>query len=365
MKKSTFCRAGAILGAALLLVGTASVLPVSADSMGYDFEDGTAMGWVADDTEFFEENLSTPTASTAQSHGGSYSLAYPLNLDIKSVEYGCINDAGLIEPDPPKDLSGYNGIKTYVYIPADAVIGSDPVYARIFMKTGGAWKWFESTVRQQVTLGEWNEISIDLSAADDDNDPATPGVPVTNINDVKTIGVHIDGAAEASGTTTLYIDDVIYVGAIGEVVVIVEPKTISVEISGWIDLGTVYEGEEKVGDTCLTITNTGATAETYSIRVVDPSDWTSSATAPGEDTYVLDAMLNTTKPDSASFVEANHALITVSQICTSVKFAGNQTGVSVPKEEDRSLWVKFRAPTSTSVTEQQKMRIVVTAQLAE
>jgi hypothetical protein len=76
---------------------------------------------------------------------------------------------------------------------------------------------------------------------------------------------------------------------------------------------------------------------------------------------VLDAAFS----DSASGIswnETNHALSTSSVTASAAKFAGDQTGVSVPYNEARKLWFKFAAPTATTVQTEQSIVVTVTAQ---
>jgi hypothetical protein len=58
---------------------------------------------------------------------------------------------------------------------------------------------------------------------------------------------------------------------------------------------------------------------------------------------------------------ANHALSTAPTSCSATKFAGDQTGLSVPYNSARKLWLQFKAPTSSTLTTQQTITLTITA----
>ena len=139
--------------------------------------------------------------------------------------------------------------------------------------------------------------------------------------------------------------------------------SISVNITeDTLSFGSVAAGSTTVSSAGATVTNNGSGVnETYSLSVTDPSGWTASQTAAGAETYVL----NTAFSNLASGVtwgEANHALSTSPVVSTATKFAGDQTGVSVPYNAARKLWFQFKAPAATAVTQEQSIVVTVTAQ---
>jgi len=95
--------------------------------------------------------------------------------------------------------------------------------------------------------------------------------------------------------------------------------------------------------------------------LTNPGGWTAVQASPGAEEYCLSAMFNTTEPSSASFTYTDHALSTTSTACSGTKFAGDQTGLSVPATGTRSLWFKFEAPSSTTVSTEQTIVVTVTA----
>lgn len=127
-------------------------------------------------------------------------------------------------------------------------------------------------------------------------------------------------------------------------------------------LGSIAAGQTTLSATGVTVTNNGSGVnETYSLSLADPSGWTASQTAAGVETYVLNAAFDA---DGAgiSWSNANHALSTGVTPCTASKFAGDQTGVSVPYNTTKTLWFQFKAPTATSVGTEQSIAVTVTAQ---
>ncbi len=141
-------------------------------------------------------------------------------------------------------------------------------------------------------------------------------------------------------------------------------SSISVDITETeVVLASVSTGGTTASTTEVTVTNTGSGIdETYSLNLIDPTDWTASQTAPDAEVYVLNAAFNS--DGTLTWDETNHALSTTSVVCTSSQFAGDQTGVSVPYNEVRKLWFQFQAPTATSVTTQQSITVTITAQVS-
>ena len=137
--------------------------------------------------------------------------------------------------------------------------------------------------------------------------------------------------------------------------------TLSVEITETdLALGTIGIGATKASTAAVTVTNdSSGVAETYELMVTNPAGW--SADTAGTNQYVLNAAFNS--DSSVTWNPTNHALSTTSVECTATKFAGDQTGASVPSGATRKLWFQFKAPTSTDVTTQQTMVLTVTATL--
>jgi len=129
-----------------------------------------------------------------------------------------------------------------------------------------------------------------------------------------------------------------------------------------LSLGSVAIGGTKVSSAGVTVTNDGSGVnETYSLSLTNPSGWTASSTAAGTEIYVLDAGF-ANSVSAIAWSEANHALSTSAVLCSATKFAGDQTGINVPKDAARKLWFQFKAPTATTVTSEQSIVVTVTAQ---
>jgi hypothetical protein len=139
-------------------------------------------------------------------------------------------------------------------------------------------------------------------------------------------------------------------------------QNLSVSATGPIAYGTVIASSETVSGSGSTVTNDGNVAETYSLKLTNPATWTAVQAAPsGAEEYALSAQFNSGAPTAVSFTYADHALSTSSVACSGTKFAGNQTGASVAASAARTLWLRFNAPTSTSVTTEQTITVTVTA----
>lgn len=143
--------------------------------------------------------------------------------------------------------------------------------------------------------------------------------------------------------------------------------SISVSITeGTLMLGSVAAGGTKVSATAVTVTNDGSGVnETYSLSLANPAGtWTASQDAPGVEVYVLNAAFS----DNVSGITwnvTNHALSTSAVVCSATKFAGDQTGISVPYNATRKLWFQFKAPTATTVSAEQDIVVTVTAQASQ
>ncbi|MFH2138357.1 MAG: carboxypeptidase-like regulatory domain-containing protein [Candidatus Omnitrophota bacterium] len=122
------------------------------------------------------------------------------------------------------------------------------------------------------------------------------------------------------------------------------------------NIATMSSGQE------IVVSNIGwETNQTYSLMVVNPSGWTVSQTSVGSDKYILNASF-AENPLTINWNEANHALSTEAQKATNTKFAADQTGVNVAPNEERTLWLQFKAPTSTTITQQQEIEVIINTQ---
>jgi len=112
----------------------------------------------------------------------------------------------------------------------------------------------------------------------------------------------------------------------------------------------------------ITVTNTGNTAETYSLMLIDPLPWKSSQSEIGREQYILNASFASAS-SAISWNENRHALSVNARPSTDILFASDQTGVNVPVSEERKLYLQFKAPSSTSMTKEQEIKVIINAQL--
>ena len=138
-------------------------------------------------------------------------------------------------------------------------------------------------------------------------------------------------------------------------------QNLSVSATGPIAFGTVVASSATVSTDSSHVVNDGNVTETYWLMLTDPGGWTAVQAAPAAEQYCLSAQFNGSRPTSGSFTYTDHALSTTSTVCSATKFAGGQTGLSVPVSGARYLWLKFEAPTSTSVTTEQIIVVTITA----
>ncbi|MFH1784753.1 MAG: hypothetical protein ABH868_07710 [bacterium] len=370
MKKSLVI---AISIALMLVFGTTAAI---ADTVAYDFE-GSDQGWVVDTSAFYGANIKSLTPSSAQSQGGTGSIAVAVDVDEKKplATPPYISDVINVGPSPAANLTGYTSVRAYIYVPANSVIlDTNPLNMSVYVKTGTLWKYFTTNTDQTVNIdssnfGTWVPVEINLSLAQDDT--GLDGQIVTDINDVKEFGVSYSGCGVATGDgntatadITTYVDSITYIGAAAstDITVTVQGVTLGVSITGTVDFGNVQMGSQTVSTNALVVTNTGSTAETFSLSLVNPSVWTAVNTTPGNETYVLGAIFNTGGPAIANFIAPEDSVIDLPRQCTSTVFAGNATGTFVPMGVSKDLWLLFKAPVQTSSTTQQSIRLIVSAE---
>ena len=141
-------------------------------------------------------------------------------------------------------------------------------------------------------------------------------------------------------------------------------QNLSVSVTGPIAYGTVTAGSATVSTDSSHVVNDGNITETYSLNLTNPGGWTAVQAAPGAEEYCLSAQFNGSQPTAVSFAYADHALSTTPAASSATKFAGDQTGLSVAASAARYLWLKFEAPTSTTVTTEQIIVVTITASAA-
>jgi hypothetical protein len=139
-------------------------------------------------------------------------------------------------------------------------------------------------------------------------------------------------------------------------------QNLGVSATGPFAFGTVTAGSQTVSSSSSSVTNEGNAIEVFSLSLTNPSGWTAVQAAPSvAEEYALLAQFNSVAPTAASFTYLSHALTTTSVASSVIKFAGDLAGILVATSATRSLWFRFNAPTSTSVTTQQTITVTVTA----
>jgi len=104
--------------------------------------------------------------------------------------------------------------------------------------------------------------------------------------------------------------------------------------------------------------------ETYQLSAANPANWVMGS-SPGQSTFELQAVFNSTRPVISSDYGPEDVLTTTPQTCTNTTYAvgGSSTGVNVDpfNNPGRSLWFKLSTPLSTGATTQQNINFTVTA----
>ncbi|MFH1784641.1 MAG: fibronectin type III domain-containing protein [bacterium] len=170
----------------------------------YDFEDGTTSGWLNDTSAFFGDALGIPVTSADEANSGAMSLSLPFDMTALDLTWNCLNDALYVTSQ--FDFTGKSKLTIYMYLPASAASDiSKAIEATVYVKTGSAWLWHESTSMTTLIPGTWTEVSIDFNDAKLDDNNLHEVVPY--LDNVREIGIHV-GNGDGTSTTTLYIDDV-------------------------------------------------------------------------------------------------------------------------------------------------------------
>lgn len=121
-------------------------------------------------------------------------------------------------------------------------------------------------------------------------------------------------------------------------------KEVSIEIGGGpLDLGRMGIGGTKISASPITVKNNGSGAnETITLSVTNPAGWTRGE--PAAEQYKISFEFTT-----FDAVEPTGAWVTsVSEV--------------IPYDGTKKLWVKFEAPTSTTVTTQQTIKLLISAE---
>ena len=109
------------------------------------------------------------------------------------------------------------------------------------------------------------------------------------------------------------------------------------------------------------VTNQGSlpvTLVVWASTMTQPSSPWTLGQAPANETVLLQGIWNSAAPSSGQF---NTAIINSTTTSTSANYAGNQTGVSIPPGQTRTMWFQFWRPLSTITNAKQSIQISVQA----
>ena len=128
---------------------------------------------------------------------------------------------------------------------------------------------------------------------------------------------------------------------------------------GPVDFGVKNTNSSASSTSAIVIKNTGSgSAQTYSLKLTDPSGWTAVTTAPEFDQYRLSAAFDSAGTDI--MWATTHALTSASVAASATQFAGNQTGAAVAYNVERKLWLKIETPNGTSSPSQKTIAVTLT-----
>lgn len=129
------------------------------------------------------------------------------------------------------------------------------------------------------------------------------------------------------------------------------------------DFGTVSANLTVMSATTFDIRNTGGgITETLQLKGNNSSNWAIAPQGSGRaaDMFALYGTFNFPAVPGA-FNDANHQIGSAYQASSGVKYAGSETGLSVPNGESRRLWVTIDTPASSSSSARQRIQIDVLA----
>ncbi|MCV9888681.1 glycoside hydrolase family 5 protein [Metabacillus halosaccharovorans] len=151
--------------------------PEGNESVLYNFESNT-QSWVG-------ENVSGgPWTTNEWSANGSYSLKADIQLSGQSQHS--------LSSNQQQNFSGKSLLKATVKHANWGNVGNG-LFAKLYVKTGTGWNWYDGG---SVKINSSNTIlSLDLSS-------------ISNLGDIKEIGVQFTGSSNSSGQTAVYVDHV-------------------------------------------------------------------------------------------------------------------------------------------------------------
>ncbi|MNC49051.1 Mannan endo-1,4-beta-mannosidase A and B precursor [compost metagenome] len=144
----------------------------------YDFE-GSTQDWTGSNV------LAGPWSVNEWSSKGNHSLKADINMSNNSLHY--------LHLTQNRNLSGKSTLSATVKHASWGSVG-DGLYAKIYVKTGSGWTWFASNAAKLNPSGN-TTLTLNLSS-------------VSNLSDVKEIGIQFISSSNSSGQTAVYVDNV-------------------------------------------------------------------------------------------------------------------------------------------------------------
>ncbi|MFH1368684.1 MAG: carbohydrate binding domain-containing protein [Elusimicrobiota bacterium] len=204
-----------------------------------------------------------------------------------------------------------------------------------------------------LTTG-WQEVSIPLSNF--------TGLNVAHVTQMNIV-------FKALGTGTVYFDNSRFTGpetptsdGSTSVTVTVKNYTVSVEVTGTVNIGQLIVGTTGYSPAAVTVRNNGNVTESFWLSLTNPSGWTSASTQ-GNNQFVLMGAFDTAGGSSFAWSNVEHVLTTTPAKSSETRFAGSETGLGVEIDTTRNLWFAFAAPTQTSVETAQVIPVTITASI--
>jgi len=140
---------------------------------------------------------------------------------------------------------------------------------------------------------------------------------------------------------------------------------LSVEFSApGYNFGSVNMGTVVKSTVAVSVHNRGNLAQTFSLSVSTSgvnTVWTVGTSTPtAMDQFAIFGAFNDTEPDLSDF-GAEDAIITSPNPSNSTRYTlGSETGIAVPIDGSRDLWLRLDMPTSTTTEDTQQMSVYVT-----
>lgn len=188
------------------------------------------------------------------------------------------------------------------------------------------------------------------------------GVSMTSLKEVNYV------FDQSPNNRTIYIDNVrftgVSTGGSTTVTVTVSNYTVSVNVTGSVNLGALIVNATGYSSAAVAVQNSGNVKESFWLSLTNPSGWTSGSSA-GDNQFVLLGAFDAAGGASFPWSVTNNVISTTPSKATATRFAGSQSGLGVDIGASRNLWFAFGAPTHTSVTSAQVIPVTITASIEQ